>query len=138
MENTTTPTKAWDLVQTPDAFHTISASGTVNNDGVRLSFDAYFTTTTEAAEVAATFPKGCKVRVSTLSGVGPDRAITLAFITTDVALISNGSTGEVNETGVRRLRQIIKAIDAKGLTVDWRRTCSNAVGSWAEVLEMAR
>lgn len=84
-----------------------------------LSLYARFETVEQAQAAAALFPKSCRVRVSTLSGCGADRSITLHTIGVDIWLNADGVNKGVNETGIKRYRSIMRAIGKAGLDIVW-------------------
>lgn len=94
---------AWEThPQTPADFTTIHVSAYTQTDGIQVRFDAYFETKDQAAEVVASFPKGCKVHASTLNAQTRQYG-TLSLL---IDLRSTGVTGSKNETGLRRFAQM--------------------------------
>lgn len=84
----------------------------------------------EAQAIAATFPKGCKAKATTLSRPidgsylnGTERVGYIAF---QGYLAPNGTTGAVNETAAKRYRQVVKAIANLGHTVEYRTPYGNS------------
>lgn len=126
---------AWEThPQTPADFTTIHVSAYTQTDGIQVRFDAYFETKDQAAEVVASFPKGCKVHASTLNAQTRQYG-TLSLL---IDLRSTGVTGSKNETGLRRFAQMMKAVEAKGLEIDWRTGYTNSVLTLEDLLEAVR
>jgi hypothetical protein len=78
-------------------------SGNVQADGVRVDFVKYFATQAEAQAEIARFPKFVKVGLGT-----PYHNSPLYRVCLHVSLVSNGITGAVNETAVKRLKRFLQ------------------------------
>jgi hypothetical protein len=107
-------------------------------DGAPQSFDLFgaFATEAERDEWLARFPKSAKVRPGTLSthagqyGQPGFVRLVLPTISATVKLTGDGVNRGVNETGLRRVRAILKVAGLR-----WRGSDSNAYGTRAEFEE---
>lgn len=94
--------KAWLAAHSQNKY---VGSGSVQADGIRVDFVKYFTTEAEAKAEIAKFPKFVKVGLGT-----PYYNCPLYRVALHVSLISNGVTGAVNETAVKRLKRFLQVI----------------------------
>lgn len=90
----------------------------------------------EAAEVAGLFPKSAKVRTTTCSGPIPETGAwgVRPLVTARVSLVSDGTTGAVNETGIRRVRRILAEVERRGWTIEWTARCVNSYPTLGDLL----
>ena len=72
-----------------------------------------FATKEEAAAFAATLPKSCKIRGSSISGHVGDAWACWGWISCDVSLTKDGVNGGVNEGGIARVRKFLSKVDYK-------------------------
>lgn len=119
----------------PTGFGRGGPSGPDAVQGVALH--ARYETPEQAEAAAALFPKSCRVRVGTLgtyTGLGtPDyRTFTLHTIHVSITLSADKVNGGRNETGIKRYRSIMKAINKAGLAVEWVAGCGNSYASQAD------
>jgi hypothetical protein len=101
--------------------HTAKITATGNAD---LTVASGFMFTIECADreasqaLAATFPKALRVKASTCgTSTG-----TLFQVIAQQSLQGNGTTGERNETGERRVRRLLATLDRLGIAIDYRST----------------
>lgn len=83
-----------------------------------------------AREIAAQFPKSCKVtgcRVST----GPDRA-DYGLVNLTIGLGANGSRGEKNETGLKRLASFLRNAEKLGHEIEYVVSFANSYATREE------
>lgn len=99
--------------------------------GCELSIEVE--TVEQARELAAQFPASTRVRAATLyTRDRGDRGIVRVCI----GLSSNRNRGEVNETGLRRYRAIVKRAEQLGIEVEWRAQFVNSYPT-REAFELA-
>lgn len=74
----------------------------------------------EARELRSQFPKGLRLIATSLMHYEVDGwGATTGLLVLDVDLRSNGVTGEVNETGIRRYRSFRKHAARLGFDTEW-------------------
>lgn len=88
------------------------------NGDARVGVAKYFETDDQAAEFAAQFPKSYGIKLSHLSG-GSRPAWRLAAVRATFRFQSNGSTGEKNETAIRRFLAFERKCRALGVKIDY-------------------
>lgn len=80
-------------------------------------------TLAEATEIAALFPKVCKVQAHTMSHARDGKVGHVGVVCADAKLRSDGVNGGINETGIRRYNSLRKACAKLNLGVtfsaDW-------------------
>jgi hypothetical protein len=82
--------------------------------GSHFALGGYYATVEARDAAFVSIPKMCKARRSTLSGAGGAGG-EQPIITMDVEFRSNGVNKGVNETGVKRVRAILRWLDAQGI-----------------------
>lgn len=85
--------------------------------------NAQFATADDAKAFAALLPKSCKVRGGGISC----RSGMYGYVSFHVGLLKTGTTGERNETGVKRYRTLRRALDELGVNVEWAMPFTNAL-----------
>lgn len=107
------------------------------NGGVK--FYCALPTVADAVEYAAQFPKSYRMHATTLttySDADPSRWFELGYVAMQVSFRSNGVTGERNETGARRCRQVLAKAAALGLPVEYDRPDGDSWLTEAEALDL--
>lgn len=105
-----------------EAWHT-------NNKPSGIRVMCVFATLADAEAVASTMPKMVKARTRRLFGSDAGTG----FLDVMVDLCKNGVNGGVNESGIKRYRQLCKWCDANGHTVEYRPSFKNSYPSLAEL-----
>lgn len=145
------------MTSTADNFRTgptairVSAFCQRDHDGLHLDRPShvqavmYLDGAEEADALAALFPKGVRIKRSSLGGhedlgggrVDWDRPWTLHSLNFHAALGANGNNGGVNEAGLKRYRSLVKACEKAGIVVEFETgRYGNAYGS-REAFEQA-
>jgi hypothetical protein len=88
-----------------------------------VQFAARMDSVEEAQRVAGLFPKAAKARgvrsTAPKDGSYLNGSVTTGAVTIQVDLTTNRSTGAVNESALKRLATIRRALAALGATVEW-------------------
>lgn len=83
----------------------------------------HITSLEEAQEIAARFPKSLKVRGTTHTAwvrEGAEmRRLDGGCVIARISLAPNKTTGERNETGIKRYRSIVRHLDRMGIELEW-------------------
>jgi hypothetical protein len=94
----------------------------------------------DAVAFAASLPKAAGFKGTTLGtydgtpGQADYDRYEVGYVFCYGVLISNGNNGGVNETGLRRFRAAMRALEAAGITVEWTAPCVNSYPTLAEFL----
>lgn len=118
----------------------VSSSRTDGGPGHVQGFalHARYETPEQAEAAAALFPKSCRIRTGRLSTyVGtfgqPDyRDFWLYTIDVSIKLSSDRVNSGKNETGIKRYRSIMKAVEKAGLAVEWVAGYGNSYATQAD------
>jgi hypothetical protein len=82
----------------------------------------------QAQELAAQFPKACKVRACAVTGTRG----RWGMADVRISLRSNGVNKGINETGQRRYRAVRRACEKLGITLDYVAPYGNCYATLAE------
>ena len=94
----------------------------------------------DAVAFAASLPKAAGFRGTTLGtydgtpGHADYRCFTVGYVNCHGQLLANGNNGGINETGLRRFRAAMRAVEAAGISVVWTAGCSNSYKTLADFL----
>lgn len=86
----------------------------------------YFETDEEAVEFAAQFPKSYGLKLNRLY-TGPGSGWDLALISATFRFQSNGSTGEKNETAIRRFLAFERKCQSLGIDITYSDCYANSI-----------
>jgi len=73
-------------------------------------------TADEADALAARFPKYVAAKTTRVTGFNMD---PYHMVIIKARLIATGTTGDVNEAGIKRVRRAVAVLDADGIAIEW-------------------
>jgi hypothetical protein len=82
----------------------------------------------QAAPYAALFPKAAKVQASTLNTFDDNGRYYAGYLVANARLAADGVNGGRNETGCRRLAQVLRTVQRLGGTVEYSGYSAAQVG----------
>ena len=101
------------------------------NEGLPQSFDlsVHFDTDADRDAFIALFPKSAKI-TPTVCHYGEGVVKPIAVHRT--GFTANGNNGGVNETGTKRVRNLLKTLDKSGVEVEWTTPFRNSYATRAD------
>jgi hypothetical protein len=80
-------------------------------------------TVEEAKAIAARFPKSRKVRGTSCGGLRDGKYTTWGYVALHTHLYPDGTTGEKNETGIKRWFAFKRDCERLGIAIEWDGAC---------------